>query len=117
MAETDKQVQVPDHDVLFLGLCLLGDTVVCFSATSVVIFAEDKQANKMVALKFMRNKDEWLREQEMRTVDGEKLDARHVVQLLDARELDEDPSAMDGRLKGAGRYFFQAEDGIRDGIS
>eukprot|EP01043_Picozoa_sp_COSAG02_P140732 COSAG02_NODE_79530_length_111_cov_42.333333_1_plen_30_part_10 len=30
----------------------------------------------------------------MRTVDGEKLDARHVVQLLDARELDEDPSAM-----------------------
>eukprot|EP01043_Picozoa_sp_COSAG02_P138651 COSAG02_NODE_77232_length_127_cov_51.571429_1_plen_34_part_01 len=33
----------------------------------------------MVALKFMANEEEWLREQEMRTVDGEKLDARHVV--------------------------------------
>ena len=75
---------------IFLGLYLLGDKVVHISATCVVIFAEDKKANKKVALKFMRNKKEWLREQEMRTVDGEKLDASHVVQLLEARELEEE---------------------------
>eukprot|EP01043_Picozoa_sp_COSAG02_P060046 COSAG02_NODE_7768_length_2855_cov_18.922714_2_plen_538_part_01 len=52
---------------IFMGLYLLGDTVVHISATCVVIFAEDKKTNKMVALKFMANKEEWLREQEMRT--------------------------------------------------
>ena len=73
---------------IFLGLYLLGDKVVHISATCVVIFAEDKKTNKMVALKLMRNKDEWLREQDMRKMSsGAELDSKHVIQLLGAREL------------------------------
>eukprot|EP01043_Picozoa_sp_COSAG02_P138662 COSAG02_NODE_77245_length_127_cov_35.107143_1_plen_34_part_01 len=33
----------------------------------------------MVALKFIANKEEWLRDQEMGKEEGDKLEARHVA--------------------------------------
>ena len=64
------------------------------SETCIVIFAENVQTKDRVALKLMANKEEWQREKEMRlTVDGQKLDPSHVVEILADFELDDE--AMD----------------------
>ena len=79
-----------NYDVFYriIGLKVHG------SETCIVIFAENVETKDRVALKLMANKDEWQREKEMRlTVDGQKLDPSHVVDILADFELDEE--AMD----------------------
>ena len=79
-----------NYDVFYriIGLKVHG------SETCIVIFAENVQTKDRVALKLMANKEEWQREKEMRlTVDGQKLDPSHVVEILADFELDDE--AMD----------------------
>ena len=72
--------------------------------------AEDVTTNSMVALKLMTNKVEWLREQDMRKLcGGVELDSKHVMQVLVARELEEDAGMLDSRLNGAGRFLLVME--------
>ena len=93
------------------------------SGTCLVIFAWDLQKNIPVALKLMRNKEEWLREQDMRKLPGGKqLDENHCVALLDAVELEEDPAISDHRLKGEGINLYllvmaQAKRDLSDALS
>ena len=63
--------------------------------------AVDLETNKLVAIKLMQNKIEWLREQNMRKLsDGTMLDCKHVVPLLEVFELGEDAGTLDPRLQG-----------------
>ena len=80
------------------------------SATCLVIFAIHVETDTKVALKLMTNREEWLREQDMRKADGgEKLDGRHVLTILDAFELDAAGMAYCKKhpeLKGDTSYSF-----------
>ena len=78
------------------------------SGTCLLIFAQDVMRNNApVALKFMYNEEEWLREQHMRQLEnGQLLDGKHVVQLLDAVKIEGDAGAMDSRLKGDHSYKY-----------
>eukprot|EP01047_Picozoa_sp_COSAG01_P010075 COSAG01_NODE_423_length_17260_cov_203.736962_9_plen_1246_part_00 len=79
---------------------LIGDHIHS-SATCLVILATELETRRLVALKLMHNKAEWLREQEMRKLtDGSLLDGRHVVPLLEVFALEEDAGTHDPRLKG-----------------
>ena len=61
------------------------------SETCIVIIAEDVQSKDHIALKLMANKDEWEREKSMRLMDdGQQLDAKHVVNILDDFALDDE---------------------------
>ena len=54
----------------FLGRYKLAGVIVHSSGTCIVIFAEDVLDNKQVALKLMCDKEQWQREQEMRSLSG-----------------------------------------------
>ena len=72
----------------FLGRYKLAGVIVHSSGTCIVIFAEDVLDNVQVALKLMCDKEQWQREQEMRSLSGgAKLSSEHVMQLLDAQDL------------------------------
>eukprot|EP01043_Picozoa_sp_COSAG02_P022472 COSAG02_NODE_1169_length_14132_cov_85.570187_6_plen_1172_part_00 len=105
----------------FLDQYRVVGSIVHNSSTCVVIFAEDVKTNKMVALKLMHNKVEWLREKNMRKLsDGEELDHTHVMKLLVDKELEEDAGMLDSRLKGAGRYLLvmeKAQHDLNDALS
>ena len=66
----------------------LTDTGKHSSDTCLLAFAKDlRKDDTPLALKLMHNREEWLREQQMRKLpDGTSLDGRHVVQLLEATE-------------------------------
>ena len=80
---------------------LVGHTVHA-SKTCLVIFARDVHTDVLVALKFMANRQEWLREKTARELSNGRdmgsgrgstkpvmqLDGRHVVAILDSVELD-----------------------------
>ena len=51
---------------LFLGRFRIVGSSIHSSATCLVIFARDMKDDRLVALKLMHNKEEWLREQDMR---------------------------------------------------
>jgi hypothetical protein len=58
-------------------------------------------------LKLMHNKDEYLREIEMRQLpDGGTLDGVHVLQLLDHRELERPAGEDDERMRGEDEYHY-----------
>ena len=102
---------------------LVGGTV-HISSTCLLIFAQDvMQNNAAVALKLMRNKEEWLREQNMRKLDnGQLLDSKHVVQLLHAVEIEGDAGTKDSRLKGEDAYKYlltmpQAKSDLNDALA
>ena len=79
------------------------------SATCVVIFAIHVETGAKIALKLMVNRDEWLREQEMRKTDGGEMDGRHVLEILHAFELDDEGMAFcktHSELKGDTTYSF-----------
>ena len=94
------------------------------SGTCLLIFAQDiMQNNAPVALKLMHNEEEWLREQDMRKLaNGDPLDSTHVLQLLNAVEIEGDAGAMDSRLKGDDSYKYmltmpQAKSDLNDALS
>eukprot|EP01045_Picozoa_sp_COSAG04_P004677 COSAG04_NODE_208_length_20334_cov_13.999852_1_plen_2534_part_10 len=108
----------------FLGRYMLTDAGKHSSDTCLLAFADDFEKHNMrVALKLMQNREEWLREQEMRKLpDGTSLDGKHVVQLLEATELEEAAGTTDSRLQGHGDYRFmltmpQAERDLSDALS
>ena len=109
---------------LFLDQYSLTDTSKHNSGTCLLAFAEDVlNDSEDIALKFMCNKDEWLREQDMRKLpDGTLLDGKHVVQLLAKKELNEGAGTIDPRLQGHGDYRFmlvmpQASRDLSDAMS
>ena len=71
----------------------------------------------------MHNEEEWLREQDMRKLaNGDPLDSTHVLQLLNAVEVEGDAGAMDSRLKGDDSYKYmltmpQAKSDLNDALS
>ena len=94
------------------------------SGTCLLIFAQDvKRNNAPVALKLMYNEEEWLREQHMRQLEnGQLLDCKHVVQLLNAVKIEGDAGAMDSRLKGDDSYKYlltmpQAKSDLNDALA
>jgi len=94
------------------------------SGTCLLIFAQDVMRNNApVALKLMHNEEEWLREQDMRKLaNGDLLDSTHVLQLLNAVEIEGDAGAMDSRLKGDDSYKYmltmpQAKSDLNDALS
>jgi hypothetical protein len=107
----------------FLGRLKLVDDKKHGSGTCLVIFALDLKTGRPVALKLMEDRAQWVREQDMRKLDGGKLlDSQHVVQILDAAELEADAGSMDPRLKGATEYRFllvmpQARRDLSDALS
>ena len=107
----------------FLGRLKLVDEKKHGSGTCLVIFALDLKTGRPVALKLMEDRAQWVREQDMRKLDGgELLDSQHVVQILDAEELEADAGSMDLRLKGATEYRFllvmpQARRDLSDALS
>ena len=107
----------------FLGRLKLVDEKKHGSGTCLVIFALDLKTGRPVALKLMEDRAQWVREQDMRKLDGgELLDSQHVVQILDAEELEADAGSMDPRLKGATEYRFllvmpQARRDLSDALS
>ena len=92
----------------FLGRYKLSDDIKHNTGTCLVIFAEDLEKDNMpVALKLMHNEDEWLREKAMRKLpNGNSLDSKHVVRLLEKEKLEEDAGLMDSRLKGEDTYHY-----------
>ena len=109
---------------LFLDQYSLTDTSKHSSDTCLLAFANDiLNDSRDIALKFMCNKDEWLREQDMRKLpDGTPLDGKHVVQLLEHNELNEGAGTIDPRLQGHGDYRFmlampQASRDLSDALS
>ena len=93
----------------YRGRWKLVDWIQHISKTCLVIFAADiLHDNKLVALKFMLNEDEWLREQSMRKLDDDTpMDSSHVLPLLDVLRLDEDPGLFDSRLNGEGGESYR----------
>ena len=107
----------------FLGKYRLISLVVHSSGTCLVIFAKEIATGRLLALKLMHNKEEWLREQEMRKLaDGTLLDAKHVVPLLHWEELEKDAGLIDNRLEGENKNLFllvmpQAKHDLSDVLS
>ena len=111
IARSSKREEVSHWAMTYGTFCPLKDNTLVFrllgtavhiSSTCLLIFAQDvAQNNAPVALKLMHNREEWLREQKMRELDnGKPLDPMHVVQVLEAVEIEGDAGQMDSRLEG-----------------
>ena len=87
------------------------------SHTSIVLFATDLDMDSEVALKFMRDKEQYGREIQTRRLGGTetdrgRLDPEYVIDVLNHYELDEDASLIDPRLRG--KYVLVMEKAERD---